>query len=73
MNLIYSVAINHVTKRILVKMRAGNLLSFSETGELIDSLSLQSSKWTHYAGLTSHPNGPVALVDYYSRAVLLQL
>ena len=69
-SVIYSVAINHVTKRILVKMRAGNLLSFSETGELIDSLSLESSKWTHYAYLTSHLNGPVALVGD-SRAVLL--
>ena len=69
---IFSVAINHVTKRILVKMYEGSLLSFSETGELIDSLSLESSKWTHYAALTSHPNRPVALVGR-TGAVLLQM
>ncbi len=68
---IFSVAINHVTKRILVKMHDGSLLSFSETGELIDSLSLESSEWTHYAELISHPNGPVALVGK-TGAVLLQ-
>ncbi len=67
-----SVATNHVTKRILVKMHMGSLLSFSETGELIDSLNLESSRWSHYANLTSHPNGPVALVRD-SGAVLLQL
>ena len=71
-SLIYSVAINHVTKRILVKMFEGSLLSFSETGELIDSLSLESREWTHFAGLTSHPNGPVALVGE-TGAVLLQM
>ncbi len=43
---IWIVAINHVTKRILVKMRGGNLLSFSETGELIDSLCLESSNFS---------------------------
>ena len=71
-SIIYSVAINHVTKCILVTMHEGSLLSFSETGELIDSLTLQNNKWSHYVGLTSNPNGPVALVGY-SRAVLLQL
>ena len=68
---IYSVAINHVAKRILVKMRKGSLLSFSETGELIDNLNLESRKRTHYAELTSHPNGSVALVGE-PKAVLLQ-
>ncbi len=67
---IYSVAINHVTKRILVKMYKGSLLSFSETGVLMDSLNLGSSRWSHAADLTSHPNGPVALVGS-SRAVFL--
>ena len=67
---IYSVAINHVTKRILVKTYQ-RLLSFSETGELIDSLSLESSEWTKDAVLISHPNGPVALVGK-TGAVLLQ-
>ncbi len=68
---IHSVAINHVTKRILVKMHEGSLLSFSETGELIDSLSLESREWTEDAVLTSLPNGPVALVGD-TGAVLLQ-
>ncbi len=58
-----SVAINHVTKRILVKtFIPTSLLSFSSTGELIDSLCLGSSEWIIDAELTSHPNGPVALV-----------
>ena len=70
---IWSVAINHITKRILVKMYMGSLLSLSETtGELIDSLNLESSEWTHYAYLTSHPNGPVALVGE-TGAVLLEM
>ncbi len=69
---IFSVAINHVTKRILVKMCKGSLLSFSETGELIYSLSLESRKWTHYTELTSHPNGPVALVGK-TGALFLQM
>ena len=67
-----SVAINHVTERILVKMYEGSLLSFSETGELIDSLNLESSEWSHAANLTSHPNGPVALVGE-TGAVLLEM
>ena len=67
---ISSVAINHVTKRILVKMFMGSLLSLSETGELIDSLNLESSRWSKNAVLTSHPNGPVALVGDF-RAVFL--
>ncbi len=65
-----SVAINHVTKRILVKTN-NHLLSFLETGELKDSLNLKSSEWTERALLTSHPNGPVALVGE-TGAVLLQ-
>ena len=65
---IWSVAINHVTKHILVKMYKGGLLSFSG---FLGSLSLESSEWTHYAKLTSHPKGPVALVSD-TGAVLLQ-
>ncbi len=61
-----SVAINHVTKRILVKTYQPpgrrSLLRFSNTGELIGSLYLGSSRWICLAGLMSHPNGPVALV-----------
>ena len=72
---INSVAINHVTKHILVKTNQSSdcsLLSFSETGELQDSLCLGSSEWIPYAELKSHPNGPVALVGE-TRATLLQL
>ena len=71
-----SVAINHVTKRILVKTvqpSGCSLLSFSETGELQDSLCLgTTSAWIRYAHLKSHPNGPVALVGK-TVATLLQL
>jgi hypothetical protein len=70
-----SVAINHVTKRILVKTKQSSdssLLSFSETGELQDSLCLGTSEWIQYARLKSHPNGPVALVGK-TVATLLQL
>ena len=71
-----SVAINHVTKRILVKislLRDCSLLSFSElTGELQDSLCLGSRAWIDRTELKSHPNGPVALVGK-TRATLLQL
>ena len=71
--IIQSVAINHVAKRILVKTSQPSLLSFSETGELIDSLCLGwSRKWISQALLKSHPNGPIALVSN-TRAVLLQL
>ena len=73
---IESVAINHVTKRILVvqtcQQPGRSLLSFSDTGELIDSLYLGSSEWIRYTALTSHPKGPVALVGL-RKAALLQL
>jgi hypothetical protein len=76
MGYIDTVAINHVTKRILVKISRAladcSLLSFSETGELQDSLCLETSEWIQNAGLKSHPNGPVALVGQ-TRATLLQL
>ncbi|CAB4002590.1 Hypothetical predicted protein [Paramuricea clavata] len=70
-----SVAIDHVTKRILVKTNVSSgysLLSFSETGELQDSVCLGTSEWIKYAELKSHPNGPVALVGE-TRIKLLQL
>ena len=70
-----SVAINHITKHILVKTiqpSGCSLLSFSETGELQDSLCLGTSEWIQNAELKSHPNGPVALVGQ-TRATLLQL
>ena len=74
---IESVAINHVTKRILVQtcQSSGSgisLLSFSDSGELIDSFCLGSSKWFRSVALTSHPKGPVALVGL-GKAALLQL
>ena len=73
---IQSVAINHVTKRILVETYQSprrSLLSFSETGELIDSLCLGSSEWIRrQTALISHPNGPVALVGF-TKAALFEL
>ena len=73
---IVSVAINHATKHILVKTKQTSdcsLLSFSETGELQDSLCLgTTSEWIGHAVLKSHPNGPVALVGERG-AALLQL
>ena len=70
---IESVAINHATKRILVKTLVPiSLLSVSSTGELINSFSLGLSEWTREARLTSHPNGPVALVGE-TGASLIQL
>ena len=70
-----SVAINHVTKHILLKTNDSSgcsLLSFSESGELQNSLCLGTSEWIGYAVLKSHPNGPVALVGK-TGATLLQL
>jgi hypothetical protein len=50
-----------------------SLLRFSETGEVTDSLYLRSaSRWLEYARITSHLNGPVALVGE-TGATLLQL
>lgn len=72
---IHSVAINHVTKRLLVKTSqpsGRNLLSFSEGGELLDNLYLGSREWMRHAEVASHPNGPVALVGIRG-AALLQL
>ena len=70
--LLSSAAINHVMKRILVKCNSSSGSSYSETGELMDSLNLGSSPWIRDAKLTSHLNGPVALVGE-TEAALLQL
>ncbi|CAB4035985.1 Hypothetical predicted protein [Paramuricea clavata] len=54
--LIKSGAINYVTKHILVKTYqplGSSLLSFSDTGELIDSLCLGSTAWIRLAFLLS--------------------
>ncbi len=70
-----SVAVNHITRNILVQtenLQGRRLLSFSETGELTDSLCLGSGECINYAKLTSHPNGPVALVGE-TGAALIQL
>ena len=63
---IYSFAINHKTKRILVNTcvsPAYALYSVSITDEVIDCLCLGSSPWMNYAKLTSNPNGAVALIN----------
>ena len=65
-----SVAVNYITKRILLKMTDNKLFRFSETGELIDNLSLGCSEWLKYAKLVSHPNGAVALVGDKEFALL---
>jgi hypothetical protein len=70
-----SVAINHVTKRTLVKThhsQGSSLLYFSDTGELIDSLCLGSRAWIRHAVVTSHRNGTVAIVGK-TGAALVQL
>ena len=76
-----SLAINHVTQRILLITTRGSeispehnsLLQFSESGELLDSLYLCytfSNYWLSGAALTSHLNGSVVLVGK-KRAVYL--
>ena len=69
---VHSVAINYVTKRILVKMRDMELFTFSETGELLCNLYLGTSEWIRNAMLASHPNGSIALVCF-TEAAFLQL
>ena len=74
---IESVTINQVMRRVVVTVKNlstsdYNLLSFSETGELMDSLNLGSSEWIKNAQLISHPNGPVALVGETGAALLRQ-
>ncbi|XP_028406579.1 uncharacterized protein LOC114529053 [Dendronephthya gigantea] len=57
---INSVAINYITKRILVLTDDGRYLcSFSETGELKDDVNLESSS---YVKIISNLHGAVALV-----------
>ena len=75
--LIESFTINQVTKHIVVKVKNFstpdyNVLSFSETGELMGSSNLGSSEWIKHAELISHPNGPVALVDETGATLLQQ-
>ncbi len=73
---IASVAVNHGKNRILIQtsILAGrfSLLSFSETGELMESLCLKSCDWIEYSKVISHPNGKVAIVGE-TGAALLQL
>ena len=64
---ISSVAINYITKQILVKTceKSSYLCSFSETGELEDDVYLGSDKEGHdlyFAKIISNPHGAVALV-----------
>ena len=74
---IQSFTMNQVMKRIVVKVKNVptsdyNLLSFSETGELMGSSNLGSSEWIKNAQLISHPNGSVALVGETRAALLPQ-
>ena len=76
---IYSVAINYITKRILVKTwresESTCLCSFSETGELNDNIYLGSKeddKDLFSARVISNRQGAVALVKS-KRVIFLQL
>lgn len=73
---IASVAINHKKKSVMIlTSRVAdryNLFSYSETGELMNSLCFGHSEWIGYAQLVSHRNGAVALVCKKG-AALLQL
>ena len=59
-----NVMFKHVNKTILVSLFDGehsiSLFSFSKTGELL--YKFQIPGWHHHQ-LTSHPNGPIAMVD----------
>ena len=72
---IWSVAINHITQRILVKtygFTPYSLFIFSEDGELVSSLCLGCCEWICRAELASHPSGAIALVGEKG-ATFLQL
>ncbi|XP_028406532.1 uncharacterized protein LOC114529008 [Dendronephthya gigantea] len=67
---IYSVAINYITKRILVITNGGRYLcSFSETGELKDDVELE---FLSFVKIISNLHGAVALV-WEQRVTFLQL
>ena len=61
-----NVVFNHVNKTILVSLYSCrdeiSLFVFSKTGELLYDFKIPG--W-NYHQLTSHPNGPIALVDNY--------
>ena len=76
-----SLAINHVTQRILITTllfencnpKYFSLLQFSESGELLNSLCLGSdlsNNWLFNAVLTSHPSGSVVFVGKRQAAYL---
>ena len=68
-----SVVFNHVNKTILVSVchleREISLLTFSNTGELLYKFKIPG--WSLHQ-LTSHPNGPIALVGEV-RVMMLQM
>ena len=67
-----NVVFNHVNKTILVSLFDGryttSLFSFSKTGELLYKFQIPGC----YYRLTSHPNGPIALVKAYE-VMMLQM
>ena len=68
-----SVVFNHVNKTILVSVghleREISLFTFSNTGELLYKFKIPG--WSLHQ-LTSHPNGPIALVGEF-RVMMLQM
>ena len=69
-----NVVFNHVSKTILVSFSMEyndriSLLVFSKTGELLYEFKIPG--WDSHQ-LTSHPNGPIALVDY-DKVKMLQM
>ena len=60
-----NVVFNHVNKTVLASLysigRRISLFVFSKTGELLYDFKIPAQYYCHQ--LTSHPNGPVALVS----------
>ena len=74
-----NVVFNHVRKTILVSFSTEyndriSLLVFSKTGELLYEFKIPGWYGWYYRSyqLTSHPNGPIALVDY-DKVKMLQM
>ena len=66
-----NVVFNHVNKTILVSLNdVGVFFVFSKSGKLLYKFKIPA--WDQYQ-LTSHPNGPVALVDDDGEVMMLQM
>ena len=70
-----NVAFNHVNKTILISSYGGgdeiSLYVISKTGELLYEFKIPGSNYMSFNyELTSHPNGPIALVNNYEVKML---